>query len=70
MIINHAHRLLDFIVGLKMKGMKNDDIVWELANNFNLNHDEPEECPICETGMFTGVCGGCGYDQKLKPNRP
>lgn len=39
MTINHARKLLDFIINLKKQGMKNEDIVWELANNFNLEED-------------------------------
>ncbi len=37
MTINEARKLLDFIIALKKKGMKNKDVVWEIANNFNLD---------------------------------
>jgi len=36
MTLNEARKLLSFIIALKKKGMKNEDVVWEIANNFNL----------------------------------
>ena len=40
MTINHARKLLDFIIKLKKQGMKNEDVVWELSANFNLEEED------------------------------
>jgi len=40
MTINEARKLLDFIITLKKKGTSNDDVVWKLANNFNINEND------------------------------
>ncbi len=36
MTINQAREILNFIIKLKQKKMANEDVIWELANNFNL----------------------------------
>lgn len=36
MTINHARLILEFIICLKKQGKKNDEIVWLLANEFNV----------------------------------
>ncbi len=37
MTLNQARAILKFIIALKKQKMSNDDIVFELANNFNID---------------------------------
>lgn len=37
MTINQARAILTFIIACKKKKMQNEDIVWELANEFNID---------------------------------
>lgn len=41
MTINHARAILNFIIDLKKQGKANEEIIWLLANEFNLE-PEPE----------------------------
>ena len=36
MTINRAKAILDFIIKHKKKGVPNDEVVWLLANEFNV----------------------------------
>ena len=39
MTINNARAIVEFVCKLKKEGMRNEDVVWELANNFNVEEE-------------------------------
>lgn len=43
MTITHARAILNFIVKHKKKGMLNEDLIWLLANEFNIEEEDDDK---------------------------